>query len=107
MSENEMNEMFLKSIDRLPTCFRFRKYMIDFSIAHQNIKDNMITNLANINNEINEIKNGSRSDVFNFSPEEVEKLNVSNPKFYLDKNMDAIVMPEISRKDLRKAKRGT
>jgi len=106
MPEQEMNDMFTKSICRLPTCFRFRKYLIDFSQAHINIKANLIENIENINNEVNEIKNGSRNDVFNFTEEDISKLSVSIPKFYSDKLMDAVVMPEISRKDLRKAKRG-
>lgn len=81
MSEDEMNEMFIKSIDRLPTCFRFRKQIIDFSNAHKSIKENLILNIQNINIEINEIKKGTRNDVFNFSSEEIERLAVSNPKF--------------------------
>lgn len=81
--------------------------MIDFSQAHTNIKANLIENIENINKEVNEIKNGSRNDVFNFTEEDISKLSVSNPKFYTNQLMDAVVMPEISRKDLRKAKRGT
>lgn len=81
MPEQEMNDMFVKSIERLPTCFRFRKQLIDFSEAHIHIKANLIANIDNINKEIHEIKNGTRNDVFNFSEEDIAKLVVSIPKF--------------------------
>jgi len=107
MTNEQMTEMFIKSIERLPTCFRFRKYLIDFNDAHSRIKENLILNIENINKEIQEIKSGKRTEVFNFTSEEIDRLSISIPKFYNNQVMDALVISEISRKDLRKAKRGT